>query len=148
MTDEAAIRALYDRLMAGWNERKAGEMAAPFAEDGELIGYDGTHVATRAEIHAHVAEVFAHHMTPPYVTRVKGVRMLGADAAILRAIAGMIPPGQTELEPKLNAWHTLVAVRREGEWQVALFQNTPAQFHGRPELVRQMTDELQSGPAR
>ncbi|MGZ4033139.1 MAG: SgcJ/EcaC family oxidoreductase, partial [Tumebacillaceae bacterium] len=28
------------------------------------------------------------------------------------------------------------------DWQIALFQNTPAQFHGRPELVEQMTAEL------
>jgi hypothetical protein len=25
----------------------------------------------------------------------------------------------------------------------ALYQNTPAQFHGRPELVQKMTEELQ-----
>jgi uncharacterized protein (TIGR02246 family) len=139
-----AIRSLYDRLMAGWNGRNAAEMAAPFAEDGELIGYDGSQVTAKKEIEAHVGEVFAHHMTPPYITQVKSVRLLGADAAILRAIAGMIPPGQTELEPKLNAWHTLVAVKQGGEWQIALFQNTPAQFHGRPDLVQAMTDELRT----
>jgi len=25
---------------------------------------------------------------------------------------------------------------------IALFQNTPAQFHGRPELAQQLTEEL------
>jgi hypothetical protein len=28
-------------------------------------------------------------------------------------------------------------------WRIELFQNTPAQFHGRPELVSEMTAELQ-----
>ncbi len=37
---------------------------------------------------------------------------------------------------------TLVAVKSDGKWRILLFQNTPAQFHGRPELVQQMTEEL------
>jgi hypothetical protein len=28
--------------------------------------------------------------------------------------------------------------------RIVLFQNTPAQFHGRPELVEEMTRELQA----
>jgi hypothetical protein len=37
----------------------------------------------------------------------------------------------------------LVAQWVDGAWRVALFQNTPAQFHGRPDLVAAMTEELQ-----
>ncbi len=60
----------------------------------------------------------------------------------MRAIVGMVPPGKEDLEPALNAVQTLVAARNEGTWQIALFQNTPAQLHGRPELVKRMTKEL------
>jgi ABC-type ATPase with predicted acetyltransferase domain len=34
------------------------------------------------------------------------------------------------------------ALISEDQWQIAVFQNTPAQFHRRPELARNMTDEL------
>ncbi|HXV96788.1 MAG TPA: DUF4440 domain-containing protein, partial [Anaerolineae bacterium] len=44
--------------------------------------------------------------------------------------------------PAANVIQTLVAAKWDGQWQVVLYQNTPAQFHGRPELVRQLTDEL------
>ncbi len=54
----------------------------------------------------------------------------------------MIPHGQSDIEPALNTIQTLVAVRHDGAWRIALFQNTPAQLHGRPELVQQMTEEL------
>jgi hypothetical protein len=37
---------------------------------------------------------------------------------------------------------TLIAVKRDGQWRIVLFQNTPAQLHGRPELVQAMTEEL------
>ena len=48
----------------------------------------------------------------------------------------------TDLDPQLNAVQTVVAAKRNGEWRIVLFQNTPAQLHGRPELVREMTEEL------
>ena len=44
--------------------------------------------------------------------------------------------------PALNAMQSLVAVKRANQWKVALFQNTPAAFHGRPEAVVQLTEEL------
>jgi uncharacterized protein (TIGR02246 family) len=70
------------------------------------------------------------------------VRLLSPDVAVLRAIVGMVPPGQSDLNPAVNAHQTLVAARRDGTWRLELFQTTPAQFHGRPELVQQMTEEL------
>jgi hypothetical protein len=62
--------------------------------------------------------------------------------SVLRAIVGMVPPGQADLNPAVNAHQTLVAAKRAGTWRIVLMQTTPAQFHGRPELVQQMTDEL------
>ena len=86
--------------------------------------------------------IFEDHPTAPFVTKVKDIRPLGTDAAILHAIAGMIPPGKTDIEPSVNAHQTLVAVKKDDDWRIELFQNTPAQFHGRPELVEEMTEEL------
>jgi uncharacterized protein (TIGR02246 family) len=73
---------------------------------------------------------------------VKDVRFLSSEIAILRAIAGMVPPKQSDINPNVNTHHTLVVVKGDGNWRIQLFQNTPAQFHGRPELVEKMTDEL------
>jgi len=39
---------------------------------------------------------------------------------------------------------TVVPEHDEGRWRIVLLQNTPAQFHGRPELVEDMTRELQT----
>jgi uncharacterized protein (TIGR02246 family) len=75
-------------------------------------------------------------------SKVKEVRFLSPEGAILRAIVGMVPPGQSDIAPQVNAIQTLVAAKRNGQWRIALFQDTPAQFHGRPELVQQMTEEL------
>ena len=64
--------------------------------------------------------------------------------AILSAVAGLIPPPQDDIVPALNAIQTLVAVARDGVWQAELFQNTPAQFHGRPELADALTARLRA----
>jgi uncharacterized protein (TIGR02246 family) len=136
------IQALYQQLLDAWNNRNARGMADLFTEDGESIGFDGSQSIGRDEIFSHLKSVFEDHPTARFVSKVKDVRFLGSDVAILRAIAGMVPPGQSDLNPNVNTHHTLVAVNNEGNWRIHLFQNTPAQFHGRPELVEQMTEEL------
>ncbi|PIC67107.1 DUF4440 domain-containing protein [Sporosarcina sp. P21c] len=136
------INSLYRRLIDAWNNRDAKGMAELFTEQGTQIGFDGSKMVGRQEILSHLASIFEKHPTAPFVTKVKEVRAIGTDTAIVQAIAGMIPPGKTDIEPTVNALQTLVTVNKDGNWKVELFQNTPAQFHGRPELVEQMTDEL------
>ena len=140
--DESEVRALYREMLDGWNRRSADDFAAAFAEDGYVIGFDGSQMAGQAEIASTLRQIFADHLTAPYVSKVREVRLLSPEVAVLRAVVGMVPPGQADLNPQLNAHQTLVAVKRDGRWRIALFQNTPAQFHGRPELVQQMTEEL------
>lgn len=139
---EAAVEALYRRLLAGWNAADAQGFAAAFAKDGEVVGFDGSQTSGRSAIASEMGRIFADHATGEYVGIVRGVRPLGPDAAVLRAVAGMVPAGRSDLEPKLNAVQTLVAQELVGEWHAVLYQNTPAQFHGRPHLVESLTEEL------
>jgi uncharacterized protein (TIGR02246 family) len=141
-SDETEIRTLYRQVLDGWNKRSADAFAAPFTPDGEIIGFDGSQMIGQEEIVSTLRQIFADHVTAPYVSKVKSVRLLSSEVAVLRAIVGMVPPGQSDLNPSVNAHQTLVAVKHDGAWRTAFFQNTPAQFHGRPELVQQMTEEL------
>jgi uncharacterized protein (TIGR02246 family) len=141
---ETAIIALYHQLLNAWNMRNAREYADLFAEDGNLIGFDGSQINGRAEAEVHISRIFADHQTAPYIGKVREVRMLAPDVAMLRAVVGMVPPGQNDINPAVNAIQTLIAVRHDQAWRIALFQNTPAQFHGRPDLVQQLTDELRA----
>jgi uncharacterized protein (TIGR02246 family) len=148
MTDhepfDAEVRALYFQLLDRWNHRDAARMAALFAADGNLIGFDGNVANGQAEIEAHLGPIFAHHPTATFIAKVRAVRQLGHGAALLRAVAGMVPPGQSDIHPAVNAIQSLVASDRHGHWQIELFHNTPAAFHGRPELSAALTEELRS----
>jgi uncharacterized protein (TIGR02246 family) len=39
---ENEVRVLYDTLITAWNDHDGTAMAAPFAEDGVVIGFDGS----------------------------------------------------------------------------------------------------------
>jgi uncharacterized protein (TIGR02246 family) len=137
------VERLYEQILAAWNQRDAGGMAAQFAEDASLVGFDGSQVDSRVGIADHLRPIFADHPTAAYVAKVREVRMLVDTVALLRAVAGMVPPGSQDLKPELHTVHTLVAVQgADGEWRAAMFQSTPAAWHGRPHDRDALTEEL------
>jgi uncharacterized protein (TIGR02246 family) len=138
------VEALYRRLLDAWNRRDASAYAGLFAVDGYVVGFDGSQMEGRSQITGDLSGIFADHVTARYVAKVEGVQFLAPQVAVLRARAGLVPPGQADINPAANALQTLTAVKTDGEWRIAVFQNTPAQFHGRPALVEQMTAELRA----
>lgn len=140
--DKAALERLHTDLLTAWNEQDSTKIASFFTERGISIGFDGSQYEGSHEIDSEIGMIFKHHQTANYVWKVKEVRFLGLDVAILRAIVGMIPPGQTAINPAANAIQTVVAIKQNGIWKIDLFQNTPAQFHGRPDRVEELTSEL------
>lgn len=142
--DEQEVRGLYRDLLECWNRRDAAGLAKLFADDGQVIGFDGSQMRGPAEIETTLGRIFTDHPTAAYVSIVRDVRLLGPDVALLRAVVGMVPPGGADLNPAVNAIQSLVAARRVGRWRVELFQNTPAAFHGRPEESQRLTDELRA----
>jgi uncharacterized protein (TIGR02246 family) len=139
---EDAVTSLYRQLIDAWNASDAGAMAAPLAPDGLVVGFDGSQMVGPEEVATELGRVFADHKTADYVTKVRSVKALGSDAALLHAVVGMVEPGGSEILPDRNAIQTVVAHRGGDGWSVALFQTTPAQFHGRPELTEALTGEL------
>ena len=141
------IDALHRDLLASWNARDAQAYASLFTTDATLVGFDGTMVEGRDAIRDHVGAVFADHDVARYVRIVREVRVIGDDVALLRAVVGMIPPGEQDINPQTNAVQSVVAVRTDAGGRIAHLQNTPAAFHGRPDEVQRLTDELRAATA-
>lgn len=138
---DAVVRRLYEELLTVWNNRDVHRYAALFAEDGSLVGFDGSQVSA-SEVEGHLTPIFADHPTASYVWKVQEVRPLSDTVVLLRARVGMVPPGQAGPNPRVNAVQSLIAVEQEGTWRIALFHNTPAQYHGRPDLADEHTAEM------
>lgn len=137
-----AVADVYRRLIDAWNASNADAMAAAVAPDGLVIGYDGSQMKGREQVREELGAIFRDHRTAAYVTKVRSARGLGADVGLLYAVAGMVPPGGSEIVAQRNAIQTVVACRDSRGWSAALFQTTPAQFHGRPDLAENLTAEL------
>jgi hypothetical protein len=60
--------------------------------------------------------IFANHPTAAYVYKVREARVLDPGTVLLRAVAGMVPPGKKILDPSKNAIQSLVAVEEDGVW--------------------------------
>ena len=142
MAYDHPIRLLYEQILIAWNQQDAAAMAARFEEDGNIVGFDGSQADSRAAIEDHLRPIFADHPTAAYVAIVREIRMLGCDVGLLRAVVGMIPPNSDDINPAGNTIQTLVAIQNADGWQAALFQSTPAAWHGRPQDSADLTEEL------
>jgi uncharacterized protein (TIGR02246 family) len=141
--DESAIRALYEQVMDGWNKGSGEGFAAPFADDGEQVAFDGTHFQGRqqiAEFHQMLFDRFLRGTR--LIGKITDIRFLRPDVALAHAIGGTVMPGQSDLESSRNSVQTLVAVKDNGAWRLASLHNSRAEFISQPEAATAMTAEL------
>lgn len=130
--DVAQVQALYTELMDGWNQGSGEAFASPFAADGELIGFDGTHLRGRREIAVFHQPLFDKWLKGTrLVGEAKSVRFLSRDVALVHAVGGTVMPGKSTPAPERDSIQTLVATRRDGEWRLEAFQNTRVRPMGR-----------------
>jgi uncharacterized protein (TIGR02246 family) len=140
-TRTADVETLYFLLLEKWNERDAAAFARLCAPNAYVIGFDGSELVGRAAIEDSLRAIFAHHPTPAYFAKLRSIELFN-DVAIVHAVVGMVPPGQQDLNPDLNAIQTCVASHESGRWQVQALQSTPAAFHGRADAREALTAEL------
>jgi uncharacterized protein (TIGR02246 family) len=123
--DEAAVRALYQQCMDGWNAGSGEAFAAVFAEDGHLVAFDGTHFEGRQNMVSFHQVLFDKWLKGTrLVGHVTRVQFLAPNVALMHALGGTIMRGRTTPSPARDSIQTLVAVRQNGQWKLAAFQNT------------------------
>lgn len=140
--DKAKIQNLYDQFIKSWNEQNADGMAKDMSSDVHMFGYDGSEMHGPEDVRKTIGEIFKQYPTGIFVTITKDIKFLNDKTAVLRASAGIVPRGGDDINPNVNAHQTLVAVKENGQWKIALLQNTPAQFHMNPEKKDEMSAEL------
>ena len=106
------IEKLFGNLLSYWNQQDAKGMASLFSDNGNVIGFDGSQMNGKKQIEEELKKVFDNHKTAAYVWKVKEVRFLNEEMALLRAIAGMVLPGKNDINPQTNAIQSLIAVKK------------------------------------
>ena len=114
------------RLVAAWADNDAEAVASVFTDDGILILPGDVYKKGREEIRAFMQAAYAGPFKGSRVTgRPVDVRFAAEDVALLRTHGGILAPGETEIDPELAVRSTWVVVKRDGQWQLAAYQNSP-----------------------
>jgi uncharacterized protein (TIGR02246 family) len=133
----------YNQLIDAWNSRDALAFANLFSDDSICIGFDGSEMFGRQEILSSLSNIFKDHPTAKYVSIIRETKMLSDNTVLVRAHVGMLPPDASRIASDRNAIQIMIARVENSSTQIILFQNTPAQFHGRPALQEKLTLDLQ-----
>jgi uncharacterized protein (TIGR02246 family) len=124
-TEQTEIAAVPARMVAAWAAHDAKAFADLFTQDGTLI-LPGTYKKGREEIREFMAAAYAG---PYQGTRVTGspidVKPLADGAVALLTMGGVLGPGENELSDQAAIRASWILVRRDGRWQLAVYQNCP-----------------------
>jgi uncharacterized protein (TIGR02246 family) len=114
------------RLVAAWAKNDAHGVADVFTEDGILILPGDVYKKSREEIYNFMAAAYAGPFKGSGVTgNPVDVRFVNDDLALLRTHGGILAEGETEIDPELAVRSTWVCVKKDGEWMLAAYQNSP-----------------------
>jgi uncharacterized protein (TIGR02246 family) len=128
--DEAAIQTVLVDSYKAWEAGDADGMVADYTADATAI-MTGSIRDSRDVIRENMALAFGGPLkdTSTYNKQLS-IRFLGGDAAIVISESGILFPGQTEVSDagKVNA--TWVFEKRDGQWLIAAYHNSPVLASG------------------
>ncbi|MFJ3338685.1 SgcJ/EcaC family oxidoreductase [Streptomyces sp. NPDC086766] len=123
--DKAAVAELPQRVVAAWAAHDADAFASVFTPDGTLI-LPGVFEKGRDAIRSFLAAAFEG---PYRGTRVTGtpvsIRFLSEGVGVLITEGGVLAPGESEVSAERAVNASWVAVKHEGAWSLAAYQNSP-----------------------
>jgi uncharacterized protein (TIGR02246 family) len=123
--DRAAIAAVPARMVAAWAAHDADAFAELFTPDGTMM-LPGVYHRGREAIRQFMTGAYAG---PYRGTTVTGtpieIKPLGPGAVALLTEGGVISAGESELSAAAAIRASWILVRRDGRWQLAVYQNCP-----------------------
>lgn len=124
--DQAAVAALTQRVIAAWAYHDADGFADVFTEDGTMI-LPGLFRKGREEIRLYLKDAFENQYKGTQVTgKPLDIRFLAPDVALLLTQGGVLAPGESEVSDEQSIRASWTVVKRDGEWWLAAYQNSPA----------------------
>jgi uncharacterized protein (TIGR02246 family) len=120
--ETAAVTALIDTFVDGWNGADGSKLASAFAEDADFTAVNGLRARGRTLIgagHDELLRTIFRGVT--LASKVVSVRILAADIAVVEAELSY--PGRAILPGVTRALAQYVAQRSAHGWEIAVFRN-------------------------
>ena len=125
---ESKLQSLVQRVLDAWERGDGRALAAAFAEDGDVILFDGSCLHGRPQIEAVMQHLFDTTLKGTRcLAQVKALRFVTPEVALMQTLGGVVFPEETVIPVERCSIQTFVAVRIRGTWSVASFQNTRMQ---------------------
>jgi uncharacterized protein (TIGR02246 family) len=129
--DEAAIQAVLADSYKAWEAGDADKMVADYTTDATAI-MTGSLRDGREKIRQSMAQGFAGPLKgSSTLNKQLSIRFIGQDAAIVISESAILFPGETEISDdhrKVNC--TWVFERRDAQWLIAAYHNSPVLVPG------------------
>jgi uncharacterized protein (TIGR02246 family) len=125
--DEAAIRALLDRMGQAWARGDGEAYASVFSEDATYDNAPGQRVVGRQEIAASHQRIFDSVLRHTRLGSGYPVRLqpVTPEVVLVHASGAVLFAGEDEAKVPPNGLLTMVAARRGDRWQFVSFSNVP-----------------------
>jgi uncharacterized protein (TIGR02246 family) len=124
--DQAAVAVMTQKMLAAWAHQDAAAIADLFTDDGTLI-LPGVFRQGRQDIKAYFADAFeTHYAGTQVVGKPISLRFFGPDTALLLSSGGVLAEGETEVSDAQAIRAGWFAVRTDGQWRLAAYQNSTA----------------------
>jgi uncharacterized protein (TIGR02246 family) len=124
--DEAAIQSVLADSYKAWEAGDADGMVADYTADATAI-MTGSLRDSRDVIRDSMALAFAGPLKDTSTwNKQLSVRFAGRDAAIVVSESGILFGGQTEVPDAAKVNATWVFEKRDGQWLIAAYHNSPA----------------------
>jgi uncharacterized protein (TIGR02246 family) len=115
--DETAIRANVEKFVTAYNAHDAKAVAALFTPDGQIEDKDGDIADGREAIEQTFTGMFADSPQKKIEVFVDSIRFIGSDLAVETGTTKETPAPN---EPPDYDRYTVLHVKRDGKWQMAL----------------------------
>jgi len=122
---ESKLQSLLRRVLAAWERGDGRALAAEFADDGDIVFFEGSCLQGRPQIEAVMQHLFETTLRGTrYLAQVKALRFVTPEVALMQTLGGVVFPEETIIPVERCSIQTFVIVRIRGTWSVASFQNT------------------------
>ena len=123
--DEAAIQAVLVDSYKAWEAGDASGMVASYTADATAI-MPGSLRGSRDVIRDSMAQAFAGALKGSSTwNKQLSLRFAGRDAAVVVSESGILFAGENEVPDTRKVYATWVFERRDGQWLIAAYHNSP-----------------------
>lgn len=133
--DEKSIRAAADGFVKAFNAGDAKAIGALWAADCEYTDESGESFHGRAEIEKVYADLFKEHRGATMTVTIESIRFLGADIALEKGVANVKAAKE---ETASASRYTVVHVKRDGKWLMAVGHDAPYVEVANGEYLKQL----------